>query len=157
SLVDRLKVLYEQYFMGIQKQAPAHMQSDCERRIRELQQQQIRNTALRYRFATLQQKFGAYNTYWKRSLREIENGRYLRNLAKLRRNVAQTGEEVPDEILAKMPRRMRDAIERDREAALAKAKREGRLHEVAPAIAEFEEDAKTMPEVPRLAAPPAPP
>ncbi|HUQ04502.1 MAG TPA: MXAN_5187 C-terminal domain-containing protein [Kofleriaceae bacterium] len=127
KLVDRVKVLYEQYFMGIQKQAPAHMHTEAERRVRELTQINIRNTALRYRFATLQQKFGAYNTYWKRTLREIEGGRYMRNLSKVRRQAQMTGEEIPEEILAKMPRRMREAVARDREVALAKAARAGQL------------------------------
>lgn len=127
KLVDRVKVMYEQYFMGIQKQAPAHLHNDAERRLRDLAQLNIRNTALRYRFATLQQKFGAYNTYWKRTLREIEGGRYMRNLSKVRRQAQMTGEEIPEEILAKMPKRMREAVARDREVALAKAAREGRL------------------------------
>ncbi|HVV81976.1 MAG TPA: hypothetical protein VHE35_02810, partial [Kofleriaceae bacterium] len=127
TLVDRLKVLYEQYFMGIQKQPPTHLHTTLERQLRELTQEQIRNTALRYRLATLQQKHGAYNTYWKRTLREIESGRYIRNLSRLRARVAKTGEEIPEEILAKMPKRMRDAIAHDRELALAKAEREGRL------------------------------
>ena len=103
ALVDRLKVLYEQYFMGIQKQPPTHLHTTLERELRDLQQQQIRNTALRYRLATIQQKHGAYNTYWKRTLREIEGGRYIRNLAKVRAKAARTGEEIPEEILAKMP------------------------------------------------------
>lgn len=118
KLVDRVKVMYEQYFMGIQKQAPAHLHTEAERRLRDLTQLNIRNTALRYRFATLQQKFGAYNTYWKRTLREIEGGRYMRNLSKVRRQAQMTGEEIPEEILAKMPRRMREAVARDREVAL---------------------------------------
>lgn len=127
KLVDRVKVMYEQYFMGIQKQAPAHLHTEAERRLRDLTQLNIRNTALRYRFATLQQKFGAYNTYWKRTLREIEGGRYMRNLSKVRRQAQMTGEEIPEEILAKMPRRMREAVARDREVALAKAARAGKL------------------------------
>ena len=127
SVCDRLKVLYEQYFMGIQKQPPSHLHNTFERELRELQQQQIRNTALRYRLASLQQKHGAYNTYWKRTLREIEGGRYHRNLSKLRARAAKTGEEIPEEILAKMPRRMREAIAHDRELALDRAAREGRL------------------------------
>ena len=132
KLVDRVKVMYEQYFMGIQKQAPAHLHTEAERRLRDLTQMNIRNTALRYRFATLQQKFGAYNTYWKRTLREIEGGRYMRNLSKVRRQAQMTGEEIPEEILAKMPRRMREAVARDREVALAKAARAGKLAGVAP-------------------------
>lgn len=121
--LDRVKVLYEQYFLGIQKAPPTHIHADVERRLRELMQIQIRNTGLRYRFATLQQKFGSYNSYWRRTLRQIENGTYIRNLSKLSRRAAQTGEEIPEEILAAMPKRMRDQVRRDREAALAIARR----------------------------------
>ena len=58
TTLDRVKVLYEQFFLGIQKQAPSVLHSDVERKLRDLAQLQIRNTGLRYRFATLQQKFG---------------------------------------------------------------------------------------------------
>lgn len=162
KLVDRVKVLYEQYFMGIQKQAPAHLHTEAERRLRDLTQMNIRNTALRYRFSTLQQKYGSYNTYWKRTLREIEGGRYLRSLSKLRRQAQMTGEDIPEEILAKMPRRMRDAVARDREVAVAKAVREGRLRpDPGPGNGEASEasDASdapdTQPDVQRFPAPPA--
>ena len=79
--LDRVKTLYEQYFLGIQKQAPSHLHTTIERQLRELAQLQIRNTGMRYRLATLQQKFGAYNAYWKRTVRQIENGTYIRNLS----------------------------------------------------------------------------
>ena len=121
--LDRTKVLYEQYFLGMQKQPPAQLHTDVERRLRELQQLNIRNTGLRYRFATLQQKFGSYNSYWRRTVRQIENGTYIRNLAKISRNAALTGEDVPEEILAAMPKRMRDQVKRDREQALAMKRR----------------------------------
>ncbi len=124
--LDRVKVLYEQFFLGMQKQPPAQLHTDVERKLRELQQLNIRNTGLRYRFATLQQKFGSYNSYWRRTLRQIENGTYIRNLAKISRHAAMTGEEVPEEILAAMPKRMREQVKRDREKALAvKRRREG--------------------------------
>ena len=119
--LDRVKVLYEQYFLGIQKQPPTYLHTEVERKIRDIIQLQIRNTALRYRFATLQQKFGSYNAYWRRTLRQIENGTYTRNLSKIGRHAAKTGAAVPEEILAAMPKRMRDQIKRDREAALALA------------------------------------
>ena len=121
--VDRVKVLYEQFFLGMQKQPPNQGHTEIERKLRDLQQMQIRNTAQRYRFATLQQKFGSYNTYWRRTLRQIENGTYHRNLAKISRQAAMTGEDVPDEILAAMPKRMREQVLRDREIALARNKR----------------------------------
>lgn len=121
--VDRLKALYEQYFLGIQKQAPAYLHTDCERKIRELAQENIRNTALKYRFNMLQQKFGSYNSYWRRTLRQIENGTYLRQLSKVGRKAAQSGADIPDEILQAMPKRMREQVLKERAAALATAKR----------------------------------
>jgi hypothetical protein len=121
--LERVKTLYEQYFLGIQKQAPAYLHTDIERKLRDITQLQIRNTGLRYRFATLQQKFGAYNSYWKRTLRQIENGTYLRNLSKIGRDAIRSGAEIPGEILAAMPKRMREQVIRDREAAIAIAKR----------------------------------
>lgn len=122
TTLDRVRVLYEQYFLGIQKQPPAYLHTDVERKIRELAQIQVRNTALRYRFATLQQKFGSYNSYWRRTLRQIESGTYTRSLLKIGRQAVRTGAEVPEEILAAMPRRMREQVVRDREAALALAR-----------------------------------
>jgi hypothetical protein len=117
--LDRLKVLYEQYFLGIQKQPPQYIHTEVERKLRDLAQLQIRNTALRYRFLTLQQKFGSYNTYWRRTLREIDAGKYHRSLSRVTRHAAATGAEIPYEILATMPTRMREQVRRDREAALA--------------------------------------
>jgi hypothetical protein len=125
--LDRLKTLYEQYFLGIQKQAPSFIHNDVERKLRDLTQLNVRNTGLRYRLATLQQKFGSYNSYWRRTLRQIENGTYGRNLAKIGREAARTGADIPDEILAAMPKRMREQVLRDRDAALAIAKRRNQV------------------------------
>lgn len=126
KLLDRTKVMYEQYFMGIQKLAPAQLHRDIERRIRDLTQMQIRNTALRFRFATLSQKFGSYNTYWKRTMRQIDRGEYIRDVARAGRRLRRKGEELPEELLVKLPKRMRDRIIRDREAL---ARREERKSE----------------------------
>ena len=127
--LDRTKVLYEQYFLGMQKQPPTQIHTDVERRLRDLQQLQIRNTGMRYRFATLQQKFGSYNSYWRRTLKQIENGTYIRNLQKISRKAALTGDAIPEEILAAMPKRMREQVKRDREQALAIAKRRQDTHD----------------------------
>ncbi len=124
KLIDRTKVMYEQYFMGIQRTAPSQLHRDVERRIREVTQMQIRNTGLRFRFATLTQKFGSYNTYWKRTMRKIERGEYVRDVARAGRRAKQRGVEMPDEVLAKLPARMRDRIVRDRKRMAKKEERE---------------------------------
>jgi len=127
--MERLKTLYEQYFLGIQKQAPAFIHTDVERKLRDLTQMNVRNTGLRYRLATLTQKFGSYNSYWRRTLRQIENGTYVRNLAKIGREAIARGSEIPEEILAAMPKRMREQVIRDRDAAIAIAKRRNQVTE----------------------------
>ena len=129
KLLERTKVLYEQYFMGIQKMAPLQLHRDVERKVRELMQQQIRNTALRFRFTTLSQKFGSYSTYWKRTLREIEQGKYVRDLARVKRKADQMGEELPEELLVKLPKLVQDRIRRDRERLAERALRDAE-HEI---------------------------
>jgi hypothetical protein len=117
--VERVKILYEQYFMGIEKIEPQTVRKEIARKIMELTQLQIRNTAMRYRFHALNQKFGAYATYWSRTMREIENGTYFRSVARANRTAAEKGVDVPDEVMRALPKRLRDRILRDRERIAA--------------------------------------
>src|SRR6516162_425781 len=77
--IERVKVLYEQYFMGIEKIEPTVARKEVTRAMLTLQQQYIRNTGLRFRFHTMLQKWNIYTTYWNRTLREIELGTYTRH------------------------------------------------------------------------------
>ena len=117
--VARLGVMYEQYFLGIQKAAPTQLHTDTERKIRDLAQLQIRNTALRFRFNQMQSKFVSLNAYWRRTTKQIENGTHHRSLARVARKANEAGVDLPDEMLAKMPKFMREGVLRDR-AALAR-------------------------------------
>jgi len=96
--VERLKVLYEQYFMGIEKMEPQVARKEVTRTMLTLQQQYIRNTAMRFKFNTMLQKWQIYVTYWNRVLREIENGTYVRHLQKAKRKAEQQGRELPAEM-----------------------------------------------------------
>ncbi|HYU16896.1 MAG TPA: MXAN_5187 C-terminal domain-containing protein [Candidatus Acidoferrum sp.] len=156
KLLDRTKVLYEQYFMGLQKLAPMQLHRDIERRVRELMQQQIRNTSLRFRFTTISQKFGAYQTYWKRTLREIEQGKYVRDLVRVKRKADAQGQDLPEELLVKLPKLVQDRIRRDRamlaERAMRDAEEGGKREsaasaEVEPPVTELaisEEEAESL-------------
>jgi hypothetical protein len=124
QLIERCKVLYEQYFMGIQKVAPETLHRQAERRMLKLTQGRIRNTALRFRFTTLSQKYGSYNTYWRRTMRAIEQGRYVKHLAAAARRAERLGKEMPDELLQKMPKRLREKLLRDRANLRERADRE---------------------------------
>jgi hypothetical protein len=119
--IDRLKILYEQYFMGIEKVEPQAARKEVSRKILDLTQQNLRNTGIRYRFNALNQKWNVYTSYWNRTVRAIENGTYIRNVARVGREAARKGQDIPEEVLRAMPQRMRDKVMKDREQALAQA------------------------------------
>ncbi|MGD0525698.1 MAG: MXAN_5187 C-terminal domain-containing protein [Polyangiaceae bacterium] len=78
--VDRVRSLYEQYFMGIEKLEPTVPRKDVDRRIHILRKEQIRNTAQRFRFQMIIQRYNTYQTHWQRICREIEGGTYKRHV-----------------------------------------------------------------------------
>ncbi|MBV9947904.1 MAG: hypothetical protein JOZ69_13705, partial [Myxococcales bacterium] len=78
--VDRLRSLYEQYFMGIERIEPTVVRKDVDRRIQVLRKEPFRNTALRFRFQMLLQRYNTYQTHWQRICRDIENGTYKRHV-----------------------------------------------------------------------------
>lgn len=76
--IDRLRSLYEQYFMGIEKLEPMVPRKDVDRRFQVLRREQIRNTGVRYKYQMLLQKYNTYQMYWGRIVRRIEAGTYRR-------------------------------------------------------------------------------
>lgn len=83
--LERLRALYDQYFMGIERMEPAVPRKDVERRFQTLRREQIRNTGLRFRFQMLLQRYNTYQTYWHRICRQIEDGTYKRHVARAQR------------------------------------------------------------------------
>ncbi len=78
--MERLRTLYEMYFMGIEKLEPLVPKKDVERRMATLRKEQIRNTGLRYKFNMILQRLNTYTTYWQRIARQIEQGTYKRDV-----------------------------------------------------------------------------
>ncbi len=91
--IDRLRSLYDQYFMGIERLEPAVVRKDVERKVYQLRKEQIRNTALRFRFQMILQRYNTFQSHWQRICREIENGTYKRQLYRAERRQAAT---LPD-------------------------------------------------------------
>ncbi len=85
SRVDRLRSLYEQYFMGIERTIPSVPLKDVERRIQALRRDQPRNTGLRFRFQMIIQRYNTYTAYWQRICREIEEGTYKRHIQRAKK------------------------------------------------------------------------
>ena len=69
--LDRLKALYEQWFQGIERLEPTIARKELDRRMVLLRKEQPRNTALRFRFQTLVQRYTTLQTYCVRVGRQI--------------------------------------------------------------------------------------
>jgi hypothetical protein len=89
--IERLRAMYETFFSGVERQPPNAPRRELNRLMLEMQQLQIRNAALRFRFQSLSQRWTLFTTYWNRTLREIESGTYRKDLAKVSRRLASKG------------------------------------------------------------------
>ncbi|CAM3241048.1 hypothetical protein G4177_19195 [Corallococcus sp. ZKHCc1 1396] len=105
-----LRHTYEQYFLGMERQAPIRAHEDLKKRMIRLKGAFVRSTSVKFRVQTIHNKFLTYERLWVRTLQEIEAGTYHRDLAKARRRAesakkpAAAGErrkdvvELPEEI-----------------------------------------------------------
>ena len=98
--ISVLQVLYEKYFLGIDREPPEQERKRISEKARELRTRSIRNTALKFKVNTLFAKLISFERMWDRTLREIEDGTYKRDVfkAKLRagdRDEPRTGPVKP--------------------------------------------------------------
>ncbi len=78
--VERLRALYDQYFMGIEKIEPLIYRKDVDRRLWVLRREQVRNAVLRFKLQTVNSRYNTYQQYWARICRQIEDGTYTRDV-----------------------------------------------------------------------------
>ena len=114
--VERLRALYEQYFMGIERLEPLTVRKDIDRRLWALRREQIRNTGLRFKLETTIQRYNTYQQYWQRIVREIEQGTYQRDLGR-------AAQRFGDNVVTAFARRRQKMFEK---AVTKKAERDAR-------------------------------
>ena len=102
--VDRLRALYENWFRGYEKTEPMVARKDVERRVYGLRKLLPRNTALRFRYHQLYQRYTTLSTYWQRTSRQIEDGTYRLQLQRMRRR-----QEAPNPRRERGPREPGDS------------------------------------------------
>ncbi|MFT3923645.1 MAG: MXAN_5187 C-terminal domain-containing protein [Myxococcales bacterium] len=86
--VDRLRALYENWFRGYEKTEPHVARKDVERRVYGMRKELPRNTALRFRYHQLYQRYTTLANYWHRTAKQIEEGTYRLQLQRMRRKGA---------------------------------------------------------------------
>jgi hypothetical protein len=154
--MERLRALYESYFMGIERMPPNVPRRELNRLMVEMQQSPINNATLRFRFQSLLQKWVLYTTYWNRTLQEIEAGTYRRDLARARRHMTERGGSITEqEALALGIPASRVKAFVGRQSKVSRAAASAPAEPVAPAPADA--PAPTPPSPPPAAPVPAPP
>lgn len=91
--LKRLRIEYEQFFLGNMKREPIGLRAKVQKSITRLVNEPPRNSAQKFRFNTLNSRFQVYRQLWGRTLREIESGTYKPHRFRMRPPEAETGPE----------------------------------------------------------------
>ena len=94
--MTNLQVLYTKYFLGIDRKPPDDERKRVSSKMREMRTTLVKNTALKFRINTLFAKLISFERMWDRTLLEIENGTYKRDVfkAKLHSKQRDPGEKA---------------------------------------------------------------
>ena len=74
--LKRLRVEYDQFFLGILKRPPNVLQGRIQKIIVKYANENLRKTAQKFRFNQLNSKYQIYRQQWGRTIRQIESGTY---------------------------------------------------------------------------------
>jgi hypothetical protein len=138
--IERLKIRYEHYFMGLERFAPVKERRAAERTIRSLRGQLMSNTAHKFKLRMLIQRFTTYKTHWNRIQREIDEGRHRRDLAKIQRDLKKRGVDAKGLLKARTASEV--------EAALMKYIKQAKANDERTAAAEQREVNSLLPSSP---------
>ena len=80
--LTKLQVMYEKYFLGIDRKPPDQERKKVSAQLRGLRNTLVKNTGLKFRINTMFAKLISMERLWDRTLREIEEGTYKRDVFK---------------------------------------------------------------------------
>jgi hypothetical protein len=89
--IAKLKVEYEQYFLGLNPFTPDKLHNDVRKHIRLLRKAPFKSSQMMYQLRVLETRYNTFNSYWQRILREKEAGTYIKDIfkANLREQIAK--------------------------------------------------------------------
>jgi hypothetical protein len=80
--LEGLRAAYEQYFLGIERRPPTQRHDKLKRRVVAIQTTTVKQTAVKFKAQSLNNKLLTYERLWTRTLHEIEDGTYKRDVFK---------------------------------------------------------------------------
>ncbi len=78
--LEKLRLSYDQYFLGLEKREPTKLRESVLNQIRRYAGLAIQNSRLKFRYQQTVARYNSFSNYWDRILREIEEGRYKRDV-----------------------------------------------------------------------------
>jgi hypothetical protein len=80
--LNQLKLEYEKYFLGNRPTEPSQARAEIQKVVLRWSNTRITNTALRFKFNSLNGRYQAFKRRWDTTLRQIEAGTYQRHVFK---------------------------------------------------------------------------
>ena len=77
--IKQLRLDYERYFLGTRPREPVMARGEVEKLILIYSNMAIQNTALRFKFSSINSRYQAFKRQWSDILRKIEEGTYTRH------------------------------------------------------------------------------
>ncbi len=96
-----LKASYEQFFLGVERKPPNQKHDALKRKMNLLRNSFVRQTAAKFRVQNLAQKLATYERLWARTLKEMEDGTYRRDIFKAQLHAAKVKAEKKAEAAKK--------------------------------------------------------
>jgi hypothetical protein len=124
--LKRLRVEYDQFFLGILKRPPEVLQGRVQKAIVKYSNEPLRKTHQKFRFNQLNSKFQVHRQQWGRTMRQIEQGTYKGHVfkAKLHERARGLTDETPNPFKPDAPPKAAP-IDRLFDALVAARKRAG--------------------------------
>jgi hypothetical protein len=97
--LNQLKLDYEKYFIGTRPTEPAQLRSEIQKTIIKWSNTRITNSALRFKFNSMNGRYQAFKRQWDGVLRQIEAGTYKRHIFKANLHDRERGiaDEAPEQ------------------------------------------------------------
>jgi hypothetical protein len=154
--IERLRIQYEKYFIGIEALEPHKEKAELAKIVRRLQTGATGNTAVKFRTQSIISRFVTYNHYWTRIQRKIEDGTHIRELVKLDKRLKQQGIVVKGVLKARRQGELEAAIAAQLQVAPDQGKDpapEPRTPGTPPPLPAATRTPPSLPAIPRLPPP----
>jgi hypothetical protein len=128
--LKRLRVEYDQFFLGILKRPPNVLQGRMQKVIVKYANQVLQKTHQKFRFNQLNSKFQIYRQQWGRTIRQIESGtyrghRFKANLHERERGMTSAADAPPQPVAEPAPPAKAGPMDQLYDALVAARRRAG--------------------------------